>query len=449
MNQRIAQMIRTRIRSRMVQEPEQQAATDAVERRNFRLALINGILIRIAFRFVDSGMILAAFVKQLTGSNIMVGLVSSTMRAGSVWPQLLMSNLLEHRPRKMPFYIMGSSLRITAWMLIALLTVLVGDKNHILLFSCFYFLYFLTYSALGVSMLPFNDIVAKSIPTQRRARLFSLRSLWGGIFGIAAGFAIKAILSDGFPLSFPNNYAFMFGICALMMIGSTVSFAFTIEPIHPVRDERRPLWEHLKRGPHFLKVDRDYRNYIILRMLTSLGIMCGPFYIPYALDRIGIPASAVGIYTAVGATSAVLSNFLWAYVGEKHSSKHLIIMCTGLAVAAPLMPIAIRHLPVSQQTWMYSIIFVLTYAFTTGRGIGYMTYSLNVAPSKSRPTYLGFLNTAMLPVSFVPVLTGALLKLMPYEVVFGLSSFISLIAMCFGFRLSNVDEKDDIESKDD
>ena len=85
----------------------------------------------------------------------------------------------------------------------------------------------------------------------------------------------------------------------------------------------------------------------------------------------------------------------------------------------------------------------------TGRGIGYMTYSLNVAPSKSRPTYLGFLNTAMLPISFVPVLTGALLKLMPYEVVFGLSAFISLIAMCFGFRLSNVDEKDDIESKDD
>ena len=81
--------------------------------------------------------------------------------------------------------------------------------------------------------------------------------------------------------------------------------------------------------------------------------------------------------------------------------------------------------------------------------IAYMTYSLNLAPSMSRPTYLGFLNTLMFPLSFVPVLAGILLKIMPYEPVFILASSMAGLAVYVAINLSNVDERDDIESKDD
>ena len=185
------------------QTQQQTTTTGEYESRNFRLALINGIFTRIGFRFVDSSMVLAAFVKELTKSNLMVGLTSSTMRAGWMWPQLIISNLLEHRQRKMPFYIFGVVMRIIAWILILLLTLLIGNRNYLLLFLCFYFLYFAASSCMGISTLPYNDIVAKSIPVKRRARLFSLRQLVGGIFGIGAGFLIRFILSEEFYLSFP------------------------------------------------------------------------------------------------------------------------------------------------------------------------------------------------------------------------------------------------------
>ena len=158
-------------------EENQKAGTDEHEKWNFRLFLINGIFTRIGFRLVDSSMVLAAFVKELTGSNVMVGLTSSTVRAGWMWPQLLVSNLLEHRPRKMPFYIFGVTARIISWMFILALTLSIGNRNYLLLFICFYALYFAAGSALGISTLPYNDIVAKSIPAQRRARLFSLRQI--------------------------------------------------------------------------------------------------------------------------------------------------------------------------------------------------------------------------------------------------------------------------------
>jgi hypothetical protein len=433
--------------SRSDQTVRQRATTDECEARSFRLALTNGIFTRIGFRFVNSSMVLSAFVKELTDSNILVGLTSSTMRAGWMWPQLLISNLLEHRPRKMPFYIFGVTMRIIAWLFILLLTLLIGNSNPLLLFSCFYWLYLMASSAMGISTIPYNDIVAKSIPVRKRARLFSLRQLIGGTFGIGVGFLIRYVLSEEFYLSFPYNYAALFGSAVLMMTGAAVSFALVREPIHPVRDVRRPFWQHLKRGPHFLRTDRDYRYFMVFRVVSSFGNMCIPFYVPYALDRLGIARSTIGSFTTAASVSAALSIILWAYVCEKRGSKSLLIATHSLACVAPIIAASVRYLPTSHQTTFYFLVFIMSEAFLNGSNIAYMTYSLNMAPSMSRPTYLGFLSTLIFPMSFVPVLAGTLLEIMSYESMFILSAGMSALAVYFATNLSNVDERDDIEPK--
>ncbi len=419
------------------------------EARNFRLALINGIFARVGFRLVDSNMVLSAFVKELTNSNVLVGLTCSTMRAGWMWPQLIISNLLEHRERKMPFYIFGVTVRVAAWLLILLLTILIGDHDYFLLFICFYVLYFIASSSLGISTIPFNDIVAKSIPVKRRARLFSLRQLTSGFFSIGVGFLIRFVLSEGFYFPFPHNYATLFGLSALMMAIASIVFILSREPIHSVHDKRRPFWRHLKRGPYFLKNDRDYRYFLIFRIASTFSSMCIPFYVPYALDHLGIVESTIGSFTAVAAASAVLSNALWVYIGEKHGSKSLMIVTHSLSCLAPMIAAFVRYLPAAHQVTCYFLVFALTQAFINGSTIAYMTYSLNLAPSMSRPTYLGFLNTLMFPMSFVPLLAGVLIKIISYEWMFILSACIAVVTVYFAINLSNVDNRDDIESKEE
>ena len=91
-------------------EPEHQGEKDKEQEqnRNFWIAVVQGAFIRISFAFADSTTVLPAFILKLTSSNTLVGLTGSMTRAGWMWPQLLMSNLLEHRPRKMPFYAFGN-----------------------------------------------------------------------------------------------------------------------------------------------------------------------------------------------------------------------------------------------------------------------------------------------------------------------------------------------------
>ncbi len=80
------------------------------QKRNFWIAVLQGTFMRISFAFADSTTVLSAFVYKLTASNTFVGLTGSIISAGWMWPQLLISNLLEHRSRKMPFYALGMSL---------------------------------------------------------------------------------------------------------------------------------------------------------------------------------------------------------------------------------------------------------------------------------------------------------------------------------------------------
>jgi len=437
------------ISPRSFQESNKKNLSKQEENRSFFLVLANGVFSRIGFKFVDSGMVLSAFVKVLTGSNILIGLTGSTMRAGWMWPQLIMSNLLEHRPRKMPFYILGVTSRTIAWISITVLTIKISNNNYQLLFLCFYLLYFLACSFLGISTLPFNDIVAKTIPVKRRSRLFAERQFIGEIFGIGVGFLIKFILSSDSGLSFPNNYATIFTLATFMMIGSSLSFILIREPIHPVQDSRRSFWKHLGRGPYFLKKDRDYRYFLAFRVASTFGSMCVPFYIPYALDRLSIPEHTIGSFIAAGAISGVLSNILWGYICEKNGSKTLIIVSHLFAVIAPIIAASVRYIPEHRQITYYFLVFIITRAFMSGSIIAYMTYSLNLAPSKSRPTYLGFLNTIMFPLSFVPVLAGVLLKIMSYELMFILSAAMAFLAVYVATNLSNVDKRDEIELKDD
>ena len=109
-------------------EPEQQQEKDKEreQSRNFWIAVVQGTFIRISFAFADSTTVLPAFILKLTSSNTLVGLTGSMTRAGWMWPQLLMSNLLEHRPRKMPFYALGMGFRLFAWIAMVACTLMVG-----------------------------------------------------------------------------------------------------------------------------------------------------------------------------------------------------------------------------------------------------------------------------------------------------------------------------------
>ena len=410
------------------------------QNRNLWIALLQGTFIRISFAFADPTTVLSAFVLKLTQSTTLVGLTGSIMAAGWMWPQLLISNLLEHRPRKMPFYILGMSMRTGAWLAIVLCTLLIGSRNNSLLALSFICFYFIGASSMGVSTIPFMDILSKSIEPQKRARFFSLRNFVGGIFTGIIGFFVQYVLSDKSGLAFPNDYALLFG-CAFIAVGMALIVFLNIrEPIHQVQTARRSLWQHLKQGPHFLRTDRNYRLFLLFRICGDITWMCGPFYVPHALQRLALPDSIVGLFLTITAFSTVISSVLWGYMGERYGVRWILICSSALVCTAPFVASIVRYVPAIWQMPCYFLIFALNGAIRSGTMVGYMTYMINIAPPLNRPTYLGFMNTILVPLSFVAVLAGALVSGIHYEGIFftidlpGID-YEGIFAICVGMGL--------------
>ena len=449
-----------------------------IQRRNFRFALLQGAFMRINLAFADSSTVLPAFIHKLSGSDLLVGLTGSMMTAGWMWPQLLMSNLLEHRPRKMPFYALGMSVRVLAWLGIFFCTVTIGEQNPMLLAGSFLGLYFLSSSAMGISTLPYMDIVSKAIEPQRRARFFSLRQLYGGFFAIWVGFLVRAVLGDESDftgilggitqafktstmyfigsicnietdLGFPYNYAFLFICSVTAAFLSFVSFLGVREPIHPVQATRQPISEHLKQGPHFLRTDTNYRRFIIFRVFGHLSGMASPFYIPYALDELGLSEATIGSFIVCSALSGVISNTIWGYVGEKYGVRWLLIITAGLMGIPAVIAFSSGVLPTSLQMPAFLLIFIVGGVLGNGMMVGFMAYMLNIAPPRNRPTYIGFMNTLLMPVSFAPFLGGALAQSIGYRWLFAISIGISIAAFRIATGLQEIMHDNEVEAETD
>lgn len=380
-------------------EPEHQGEKDKEQNRNFWIAVLQGTFMRISFAFADSTTVLPAFILKLTSSNTLVGLTGSMTRAGWMWPQLLISNLLEHRPRKMPFYALGMSFQLLAWITMVICTLLVGSGNNGLLAACFLCCYFIRSSAMGVSTLPYMDIISKSIEPQRRSRYFSLRQLMGGLFGVFIGFFfIRYILSPESGLIFPTNYALLFGCAGVAITLSLTTFLQIHEPIR--------------------------------------------FYVPYALQKLEAPDATIGVFLAVVSISGVISNALWGYIGERYGVRYTLSCTSALACTAPLVAILVQYLPSAWQVPCYFLTFVFNGAAMSGSSIGFMAYLLNIAPSLNRPSYVGFMNTILFPFSFMPMLAGYLIGLVNYAGMFAISIGMGFLGFITTTRLEEIYQED-------
>ncbi|MFH1007233.1 MAG: MFS transporter [Candidatus Latescibacterota bacterium] len=428
--------------------------TEAQEaKRNYNLLIWNGILVNVAFAFINPALVLSAFMYTLTASSFYVGLVTTIMGVGFTWPQLVISNMVEHRERKMPFYLYPAILRTTFWLAITLFMLFIGNQNpRMLLWVCL-ILFGLYWSAGGVAMVPFMDITAKVVPVNQRARLFSTRRLWGGSLAVLSGFFVRYILSEDSGLAFPANYGVLFGCATIFVTLGMGFFVMVREPIHPVAKTRNSLSDHVASGIRILRDDPNYRRFLVARTCWVFGLMGIPFYWPYAVAQLGMHESAVGLFLSVSVISGVLSNLLWMRIGTK-SSRIILEWGIILVFVSPLLAALTSYIPNiplgvlgSLKTVLYFFVYASSVAGLAGINLGDMTYLLEIAPSRVRPLYVGFMYTFSFPLTFIPALAGAAIHYVSYQPIFLISAFFCIAAI-FAIRgLDENHETEDLEEK--
>ena len=430
----------------------QQTASGDTAGRNYVLGIINGALGRCGMGFMHPDLVLAAFVYELTGSNLLVGLVTALAAAGIMWPQLYVSSRIEHLARKKPVYVAVSIAR--ASLLLALVASMWLAVRYRSAWSLvlFFVVFVALRSAQGGGNPPFLDIVAQTVRPSRLGGFFAYRTLFGEALALAGGFLVmQPILRSA---AGPGSYAALVGIAFLTMSTAWLVFSFCNEPRNPAPPEPRTLRRTVSATGSILRHDRNYRLLLAIRVLVRVNFLALSFFVPFGDERLGVVRIS-GVFIGCISFSRLVSSLLWGKLSDRWGGR-LCLICAGAlltlspltAAAAPRMPglfqwtLPFTAVPLDLRLCLYLGSLLLFGMGAEAYMIGTQAFTLEAAPPHRRPSYIAFLNTLTFPLTFLPLLAGALIgaKAERLDLVFIVAAAGGALVLLASYALREVRE---------
>lgn len=399
----------------------------------FALGVINGILFNFASAFVDPTTVLPVFLSELTGSTVVVGLISLLSGGGWLVTQLLAANFLLARPRDMPTYQAGALVRALCWPAVAVSTYLFAATRPSLALLAFLFFFALFSCAGGVAGIAFMGVVGKSIPPTRLGRFFGMRQMGGGALAVVAGLIVREMLKDG--RTFPGNYVWLFVIASVLFAASWFSFSLIPEPQQREPRPRIPMRRFLLQAVSIARNQRDFRALLVVRVLMGAGLLAAPFYAVYCRTELAAPRQMLGSYISAQMLGSIISNAFWAPLSDRYSNRLLLGVVAVASVATAGLAAALSLTAWPAAGTMFLLVFFLLGAISAGGFMSATNYLLEAAPEQERPLYIGAMNTFTAVTGAFPLVAGKLIQLVGYFPVFSLGAVCAAFACVAVWRL--------------
>jgi MFS family permease len=387
----------------------------------FRRIAAAGVFFQGGAAAIDTGTIVAALVHGLSGSTVAVGATAAIARCGWLFPQLFIAYYAQRQRRRLPFYAAGAFGRVACLAAIsALLMAVPWDRPQLV--ASFFVLWTLYAFVGGILAVPYNDIVARSIPSAQRSRLLALRFFGGGLLALAVAAAAHRVLGA---FAFPADYALVLLLGATLLLISALCFVSAGEPeVMPPRQAAEGFARFLRRGLAVFRRDRRFRLFVQARWLDGAAAMALPFYIVQAAAA-GAPALAVASLLAAQTAGALLSNPLWGWWGDRRGKRELLeaVAVLGSVPALLAMASSVSGLagPEVALVW-FAIVFALLGAAGNGSTIAQLGYLMEISPDDDRPAYSGYFNALVAPAALLPLAGAAVIEAAGMPVLFAASA---------------------------
>jgi len=382
-------------------------------RRNFFLGVLNGTLFKGGLAFSHPSTVLPVFVSLFTGSSIIIGVTGTITSVGWLLPQIMVARYAEHLPTKMTIYKIAAAFRLLAWlgMILSLFWV---EEIEPMAYLAIFFAFLGVYSlAGGASGIAFIDIVGKTVPPERRGRYFGYRNFFSGFIAAAAGILVAYVLGNPEIFPFPLNYMVLYSLTFVFILSAISLFTFVKEPEGSVKAEREgSSSEYLSNVRRLVSTDHNYRNFLIVMVLSYASSLSLPFYVIYARSVLLAPDSWVGIYVTVDMLATLVANLAWGLIGDRYGYRNLIRVCSFISLLAPVAALF------APSYGLFSLVFILKGSGSTGIWMAKNNYALEIAPIIRRATYLGVMNTALAFVMMLPIVGGLIIDFSGYEALF-------------------------------
>jgi len=399
-------------------------------KRNFTLFFMDVSFFLGGFAFLDTSTVLPTFISTLTTSSLVIGLITAIRNLGLVVPQLWAAHYLQQRPKHMRFLLGGAAISRVAMVLFAVMLFFCGPKDKGIMLAgliVMYSAFWLSEGLVGVSWL---DIVAKTIPERRRGALFGGTQVGGGILASISAVWIAYMLSGSAP-AYPRNYAIMMAVAAVCFWSSLISLSFVREPDGVDEESRGNFKDFLGHVWSVLKSDSQLRLLLLVQLLVWSFSIATPFYVLFAQEKAGMPASMVGRLLNVQIFGTIVISGLAGWVNDRRGPKSAILVTCISGICAPVFAMIAGP----GVIWPFWVVFFFVGGAMGSCMIGVTTFLYEMVNPKDQKSYLGILNTGIAPTALFPVLGGLIAQVASYQAVFVITGILMVFALIATSRL--------------
>jgi MFS family permease len=196
----------------------------------------------------------------------------------------------------------------------------------------------------------------------------------------------------------------------------------------PVHAEPLSLNEILSHSKKILKVNLNFKYFLIADALILMSLTASAFYPVYGIKKFDLPASYAGTFTIILMASQVVGNFFFGYLADFFGHKINVLILALCSAAASLTAV------IADNVLLYGIVFFFTGCTLTLQGISRLAIVVEMCTESERPFYIGLFNSLTAPTILFGIIGGVLVTIIGYIPVFLIYTFISLIAFYWLYK---------------
>jgi MFS family permease len=396
-----------------------QAPITPVQKYNIKVNILDGAFFGLAMGFASFVTILPLFVRQMTDSAILIGLIPAIHSMGWMLPQLLTSRHVSSLRRFKPWVLLMTiqerapflALALVAWFLPAL-----GNRTALIITFVL-----LIWQGLGggVTATGWQTMISKIMPGHMRGTFYGIQSAAANLLSSLSAILAGIILAN---LPGPGDFALLFLLASGGMLISWLFLAKTVEDESPVPAEMLPPKDYWHSVAGILKSDRNFVWFLVARVLSQFAMMGMAFYTVYSVDYLGMDEVTVGILTAVYLATQIMMNPLMGWLGDRWS--HLRVI--QIAVLAAILSALIAWLAPAPG-WFFPA-FILAGTANVAFWTINLALILEFGHEVQRPVYIGLANTLIAPAAILaPILGGWLADTFDYPTTFLVTMLLGIL----------------------
>lgn len=401
--------------------PDVQPQIERNYRWNFWVNALDGAFFWFGISFIASTIILPLYVSHFTNNPIIIGLIPFITTAGYLVPQLFTANVIGRAPLKKFFPVnLGFFLERLPIFLLAPSAYFLAVSRPLYALVVFLMLYAWHTFGAGLTIVGWQDMIAKIIPVDKRGRFFGITNFLGNGTGILGALAVPLMLEKN---TFPFGFIYSFAIAAVLIFISWIFLSLAREPA--VRSSRPPVsqMEYLRSLPGILRKDRNFSMYLLSQIVFTLSGMATGFLVVYSVKFWNLSDAQASGFVISMQVGLALANLFFGFLADRKGHKLNLELCLALSVISLVLVIIAPN-----SIWFYPIFFFRG-AVNAGSFISGISIVYEFTEPENRPTYIGLANTLPgVAGSIAPLIGGWLAGAVSYQLLFILSAIIGTLS---------------------